>query len=104
MSTTKQRDSPCPSIVKMWVLLEGSPSPLKLRADITNNVSDLDYFKVILSSEFKVLKDVEPYNIVFLDNNNMPIRPGAKLQDLAEKTTDENPLVVRYPISDVNSK
>lgn len=54
----------CPSIVKMWILLEGLPSPLKLGADVTK-VSDLNDFKGILNSEFKELKGVKPHNIVF---------------------------------------
>ncbi|RGB23208.1 hypothetical protein C1646_779449 [Rhizophagus diaphanus] len=59
----------------MWVLLEGSPSPLK----------------------------VKPQNIVFLQNNNI-LKPNEDVQTLANIATVENPLVVRYPISAVNIK
>ncbi|PKK67280.1 hypothetical protein RhiirC2_783725 [Rhizophagus irregularis] len=79
----------CPSIMKMWILLEGLPSPLKLGADVTK-VSDLNDFKGILSSKFKELKGVRLHNIIFWGNDNIPIRPGTEFQSLAEETTDEN--------------
>lgn len=98
----ERTDSACPFIVKMWVLLEGSPSPLKLKADITK-VSDLDDFKGILKHEYEELTNVRPQNIVFLHHNNT-LKPNEDVQTLANTATAENPLVVRYPISAVNSK
>ena len=97
---------PNPSIIKMWVLLEGAERARKLRADVSE-VEDLDDFIYILKKDedFKEeLKNARPQNIVLLDNNNSPLRPGTELQTLAKISTDENPLVVRYPISAVNSK
>ncbi|CAB5166805.1 hypothetical protein RhiirA1_542562 [Rhizophagus irregularis] len=98
----ERTDSACPFIVKMWVLLEGSPSPLKLKADITK-VSDLDDFKGILKHEYEELTNVRPQNIVFLHHNNT-LKPNEDVQTLANTATAENPLVVRYPISAVNIK
>ncbi|CAI2194456.1 2552_t:CDS:2 [Funneliformis geosporum] len=95
--TNSEFEVTCPFIVKMWVFLEGSPSPLKLRTDVTK-VSDLNDFKEILSREFEELKSVRPYNIVFLDNKGIPILPGVELRALDEKTTDENPLVGKREI------
>src|SRR5688572_13670994 len=93
-----KHNSSCSSstIVKMWVLLEGSLSARKLRANISE-VKDLDDFKCILKEEFKEeLGNARPRNIVFLDNDNKPLQPDTDIQTLV--TTDEKPLVVRYPI------
>lgn len=91
------------SIVKMWVLLEGSPSPIKLRTDITE-VPDLNDFKQILKKEFEELENVRPQNIIFLDMNNNSILPGTDLQILANSKTDKDPLVVRYTLSNLSIK
>ncbi|CAG8657943.1 552_t:CDS:1, partial [Diversispora eburnea] len=96
-----ERPSISNSIIKMWVLLEGSPSAVKLKADLSE-AKDLDDFKSILKREFEKLKKVEPEDILFLDSNNTPIRPGINLKSLSDNSTDENPLIVRYPLSNAN--
>ncbi|CAG8653146.1 8983_t:CDS:2, partial [Diversispora eburnea] len=96
-----ERPSTSNSIIKMWVLLEGDPNPDKLEADISQ-VTDLADFKRILKNEFEPLKNVRPQNIVFLDSNKQPLRPGIELKSLSENSTDINPLIVRYPLSDAN--
>ncbi|CAB4420437.1 unnamed protein product [Rhizophagus irregularis] len=63
-----------------------------------------EFCPLVKISEFKELKGVRPHNVIFLGNDNIPIRPGTEFQSLAEETTDENPLVVRYPISAINIK
>ncbi|CAG8653923.1 4416_t:CDS:2, partial [Diversispora eburnea] len=89
------------SIIKMWVLLEGSQRAVKLKADLSE-AKDLDDFALILKREFEKLKKVEPEDILFLDSNNTPIRPGINLKSLSGNSTDENPLIVRYPLSNAN--
>ncbi|RHZ80360.1 hypothetical protein Glove_137g108 [Diversispora epigaea] len=95
----------CPSIsnsiIKIWVLLEGSLSAVKLKADLSKT-KDLDDFKYILKREFKKLENIGLQNILFLDNNNTPIPPDTLLQSLAENTMDIKPLIIRYLISDSN--
>ena len=100
-----KHNSSCSSstIVKMWVLLEGSPDSEELKADITH-VTNLNDFKDILIKEFDdVLKNTKKRNIVLLNNDNAPIPPDTKLQTLANNTAT-TPLVVRYPISSANRK
>ncbi|CAG8523736.1 10024_t:CDS:2, partial [Dentiscutata erythropus] len=89
----------------MWVLLEGHLSPLKLKADLSQ-VSDLGDFKDVLKEKIPVLKNVEPYDILFLnyEDRTTPIRPGASLQLFVNSTTNMNLLVVRYQISDSSRK
>ncbi|PKK69934.1 hypothetical protein RhiirC2_780351 [Rhizophagus irregularis] len=90
-------------IVKIWVLLEGSPDPEQLAADITH-VKNLDDFKRVLIDEFNdELKNITKRNIVLLHNNNT-LKPSEDVQTLANIATAKNPLVVRYPISAVNIK
>ncbi|RHZ69304.1 hypothetical protein Glove_284g64 [Diversispora epigaea] len=96
-----ERPSISNSIIKMWVLLEGDPDPDKLKADISE-VTDLADFKSIVKNEFEPLKNVRSGNIVFLDSNNTPIRPGIDLKSLSDNSTDTNPLIVRYPLSKEN--
>src|SRR5687767_1446180 len=98
-----KHNSSCSSstIVKMWVLLEGSLRAKKLIADISK-IEDLDDFVSILKDEFKTkLENVEPEDIVLLDNDNALISPDTKLQTLANNTnnTAKTPLIVRYPLS-----
>src|SRR5688500_8544198 len=82
------------TIVKMWILLEGSPDSEELKADITH-VKNLNDFKDVLIKEFDdVLKNIKRRNIVLFDNNNTPISPDTKLQTLANNTAI-TPLVVR---------
>ncbi|CAJ0921502.1 13238_t:CDS:2 [Entrophospora sp. SA101] len=96
--------SSCPnSIIKMWVLLEGQPRAIKLKADLSE-VEDLDDFAPILKREFEELKNVKNQNIVFLDNNNTLLSPDTCLQTLAYNTTAKTPLLVRYSLSNANSK
>src|ERR1044072_8782872 len=72
----------CPSIIKMWVFLEGSMDSIKLGADLTQ-VSDLGDFKYVLKKEFcEELKNTKLQNIVILNNNNVPYRPDIKLKSL----------------------
>lgn len=91
------------SIVKIWVLLEGSRRATKLTANISQ-VQDLNDFVPILQNEFKELRTVRPHNIDFIDNNNSPLRPSTDLQTLAKKVTNEKPLVIRYTSSNLSSK
>src|SRR5688572_23238201 len=86
------------TIVKMWVLLEGSEEARKLQADISKTV-DLDDFKNILKKEFKKLENSQKKDIRILNNNKL-LRPSTDIRTLV--TTDEKPLVVRYLISSAN--
>ncbi|CAG8561801.1 23886_t:CDS:2, partial [Cetraspora pellucida] len=97
-------DSSCLSFaIKIWVLLEGYLDPDKLKTNISQ-VTDLADFKHILKDEFELLKKVRPQNIVFLNNNNIPLLPNTCLQTLADSTTAKTPLIVHYPLSNANSK
>ncbi|RIB07593.1 hypothetical protein C2G38_2273787 [Gigaspora rosea] len=103
----KRPDTSYPSstnlVVKIWIHFEGTPDPNKLEANISQ-VRDLADFKRILKNEFEPLKKVIPQNIQFLNNNNTPLLPDTSLQTLADSTTAKTPLLVRYPLSDANSK
>jgi len=76
-----------------------------LKADLSE-VEDLDDFTPILKREFEELKNVKNQeDIVFLDNNNNTLLPpDTSLQTLAYNTTARTPLLVRYPLSNANSK
>ncbi|CAG8586142.1 7019_t:CDS:2 [Diversispora eburnea] len=100
-SEITERPSTPDSIIKMWVLLEGSQRAVKLKADLSET-KDLDDFALILKREFEELEKVRPQDIVFLDSNNTSIRPGIDLKSLSDNSTDENPLVVRYPLTNAN--
>ncbi|CAJ0633529.1 16486_t:CDS:2 [Entrophospora sp. SA101] len=73
--------SSCPnSIIKMWVLLEGKPKAIKLKADLSE-AKDLEDFIPILKREFEELKNIKNQNIVFLDNNNNTLIPPDTLNE-----------------------
>jgi hypothetical protein len=96
-------DRPCPSIVKIWVLLECAPRAIKLKVSL-DKVENLDDFALILTQEIKDSETVDPQKFEFFDNNYNALLPGTNIKSLAETATDVDPLVVRYPISTVNSK
>ncbi|CAG8454584.1 296_t:CDS:2 [Funneliformis mosseae] len=103
IGSQNKRPSSCLSsssvIVKMWVLLEGSPRVRKLNADISK-AYDLDDFVYILQEEYEELRAVRLQYIVIL-NNNTQLPPDTDLQTLTKTATAKNSLVVRYPLSDV---
>ena len=91
----------------MWVLLEGDSSPVEVDVDQSNYTSkkfNLDRFVPILQERFPNLKDIRPTRIEFFngDDRTEPLKSGTILTE--DTTTDENPLVVRYPLSETSSK
>ncbi|CAG8796811.1 16622_t:CDS:2, partial [Gigaspora margarita] len=90
-------------VIKMWIRFEGEPSSMKLKANVSQ-VTDLDDFRDILRSKFEELKDIKNQRIIFLDYNNVPLSPDTCLQNLVDNTTAKTPLLVRYPLSNANSK
>src|SRR4051812_41313240 len=94
-SSLNKRSNSCPnSIIKIWIYPEGAPRPIKLKADVSS-VEDLNDLADVLTQEINVLRNVDPQQLVFLDNRNHPVDLGTYIA-LVE-TTDKNPLVVRYP-------
>lgn len=93
-SSPNKRPSSCPSsIIKIWIHPEGEPRAIKLKADITK-VEDLDDLASIITKEINVLEYVDPQELVFLDKENRSLHSDTYIQLL------EEPLVVRYPLSD----
>ncbi len=88
----------------MWVLLEGKPNPIKIRADENNYSSGtfiVDDLKEILKEEFNELQNIGRSDIeCFLDDK--PLDSDLVLTN--DNTTAKNPLVVRYPLSNLKSK
>ncbi|RIB26465.1 hypothetical protein C2G38_2163308 [Gigaspora rosea] len=96
-------DNPPPNpLISMWVLLEGTPSSVKINVkpnDFISQCPDLNDFKQILNQKFKALKNVEPENIEFFsDKDRTQTRFGDELL-VNFHTTATCPLVVRYPLS-----
>ncbi|CAB5395023.1 unnamed protein product [Rhizophagus irregularis] len=89
----------------MWVLLEGDTRPAEVYVDQKNYASrefNLDRLVPILKKEFpKLLQDVRSTQIEFFNNNDRTsLNCGMTLTN--DNTSFENPLVVRYPLSDSN--
>ncbi|GBB87493.1 hypothetical protein RclHR1_13990003 [Rhizophagus clarus] len=59
---------------------------------------------VLLEARVQTLKKVQSENIVFLDNSNTPHLSDLALQTLVTNNSVKTPFVVRYPISNKNSK
>jgi hypothetical protein len=91
------------SIVKIWVLPECAPRAIKLKASL-DKVEDLDDFALILTREIKDLEAVDPQKLVFLNNENIPYKPDTTLKSLITNNSAETPLIICYPISNVNRK
>ncbi|CAB4383215.1 unnamed protein product [Rhizophagus irregularis] len=101
--SNEPKASPETSIVTMWVLLEGDPRPVEVDVDQRNYASrkfNLDRLVPILKKEFpKLLQDVRSTQIEFFNNNDRTsLNCGMTLTN--DNTSFENPLVVRYPLSD----
>jgi hypothetical protein len=89
----------------MWVLLEGASKPSKIKADISE-VLDLEDFKYVLMDEFEILRNAGQQNIVFftIHDPETLLPPSARLHPFAGNTTDQEPLVIWHPLSNINSK
>ena len=89
----------------MWIRLECESRLIKLRvSSVQDQVKDLDDFAFILTKKINDLEKVHPQKLKFLDNNYNTLLLGASIKSLAETFTDLISLVVRYSISDTNSK
>ena len=91
----------------MWVQLEGKPRPVEVDVDQNNYSSGrftLDRLIQILKVKFNGLRNVEESDIVLFnsDDRTTPLKSGMILTE--DTTTDEKPLVVRYPFSESTSK
>src|SRR5437868_3798548 len=100
-STLNMFPSSCPnSIIKMWIYPEGGARPIKLKANISQ-VRDLDDLTKVLTNEINVLKNADPQQLVFINNENRPIDLNVGISLI--ETTPIEPLIVRYPLSDITS-
>ncbi|GBC00274.1 hypothetical protein RclHR1_00380042 [Rhizophagus clarus] len=81
----------------MWVLLEGDSNPIRIESDISL-VVDLADFKHILRNELIKLKNIKERDIVFFTYHDLDtsLPPDTKLQPLADNTTKNEPLIVKY--------
>ncbi|POG62186.1 hypothetical protein GLOIN_2v643587 [Rhizophagus irregularis DAOM 181602=DAOM 197198] len=87
-------------VVKLWVLIENeNPVKLSVKWKITDPEPDLVDIEPRLC-EKEVLSDVQPERLEFFRYGDRitPICPGTLVSTL--NTTDQDPLVVRYPLSD----
>ncbi|CAB4418382.1 unnamed protein product [Rhizophagus irregularis] len=87
-------------VVKLWVLIENeNPVKLSVKWKITDPEPDLADIEPRLC-EKEVLSDVQPESLEFFRYGDRitPICPGTLVSTL--NTTDQDPLVVRYPLSD----
>lgn len=85
----------------MWIYPEGAPRAIKLKADVSL-VEDLDDLAGVLTQEINVLRNLDPQQFVFLDNENRRLASGTDITLI--RTTDKVPLIVRYQLSDRRSK
>ncbi|PKY32910.1 hypothetical protein RhiirB3_493389 [Rhizophagus irregularis] len=97
-SSLNKRSNSCPNfIIKMWIYPEGAPRAIKLKADVSL-VEDLDDLAGVLTQEINVLRNLDPQQFVFLDNENRRLASGTDITLI--RTTDKVPLIVRYQLSD----
>nr|CAG8632193.1 11462_t:CDS:2 [Entrophospora candida] len=87
------------SVIIMWILLEGKQTAMKVRSSLSHT-KDLDDLRPIIRNEFNELQNINNSNIEFFSKNNS-LHIGMVLTELS--TTDENPLVVRYTLSNADS-
>lgn len=91
-------------VVKLWVLIENEqPVKLSVKWKITDPEPDLADIEPRLCVK-EVLSDVQPESLEFFRYSDRitPICPGTLVSTL--NTTDQDPLVVRYPLSDSQGK
>ncbi|CAG8474629.1 324_t:CDS:2 [Paraglomus occultum] len=84
----------------LWILPEGRKTASECPSAYIEPDSMLDKLARRLCKSQKYLKDIDPHDIEFFsyDDRIHPIRMSTPLSDL--NTTDSNPLVFRYPLSE----
>lgn len=85
----------------MWIYPEGAPRAIKLKADVSL-VEDLNDLAGVLTQEINVLRNLDPQQFVFLDNENHRLASDTDIALI--RTTEKAPLIVRYQLSDRRSK
>ena len=88
----------------LWILIEGSPSAVKVSVDHSSfalGCADLDCLVPLLQKKFKELEGIQPNKLQFFTDTD---RIHSLCMDTLLKTlvtTARNPLIVRYPLSDI---
>ena len=90
----------------LWILLEGKPRPQHLRSlsfttDTDPNLSDLAFR---LGQILCRLASVDASDLELLDSDHTELPSGTTLRVMEQNTSDTNPLVVRYPLSETTGR
>ncbi|CAJ0640373.1 5658_t:CDS:2 [Entrophospora sp. SA101] len=103
MSQTSSAMSLCSEKLTLWILVEGSPRPIKFPVE-WNTSPDLDDLAHKLCKEKKTFENVDPESLEFFNHDDRinPLRAGTLVTNLS--TTDASPLVIRYPFSNSEDK
>nr|CAG8444287.1 2486_t:CDS:2 [Entrophospora candida] len=99
MSQTSSAMSLCSEKLTLWILVEGSPRPMKFPVEWNTSPPDLDDLAHKLCKEKKTFENVDPESLEFFNHDDRinPLRAGTLVTNLS--TTDASPLVIRYPFS-----
>nr|CAG8439632.1 11505_t:CDS:2 [Entrophospora candida] len=99
MSQTSSAMSLCSEKLTLWILVEGSPRPIKFPVEWNTSPPDLDDLAHKLCKEKKTFENVDPESLEFFNHDDRinPLRAGTLITNLS--TTDASPLVIRYPFS-----
>ena len=94
-------------VYSLWILLEGHPRSILLE-DITFNLkrdANLSDFAPKLINRFNELAQINELDLEFFnyDARTKSLRSGTTLKVVEQDTSDEKPLVVRYPLTNNTS-
>src|SRR5689334_4488707 len=99
MSEMSSTMSLCSEKLTLWILVEGSPRPMKFLVEWNNSPPDLDDLACKLCKEKKVFENTKPESLEFFNHDDRinPLQADTFVTNL--NTTATSPLVVRYPFS-----
>ena len=87
-------------VYSLWILLEGTTSPELLDLSFTTADPNLSHLARRLGQILDHLASVYASNFEFFDSDLTKLRRGITLRAIEQNTSDTNPLVVRYPLSE----
>jgi hypothetical protein len=89
-------------VYSLWIILEEKSRPQHLRnlSFTTDTDPDLSDLALHLGQVLNQLASIDAFDLEFLDSNRTELRRGITLRVMEQNTSDKNPLVVRYPLSE----
>jgi hypothetical protein len=88
-------------VYSLWILLEGKiPRYLRNLSFTTDTDPVLSDLALCLKQVLDQLASIDASDLRFLDSDRTVLPSGSTLRVMEQNTSDANPIVVRYPLSE----